>query len=48
MLCISMDGYRPCVGRPRAMTPPVMLVDALIVDLRTERRIRLRADVPLV
>lgn len=48
MLYSSMDGYRPCVGRPRAMTPLVMLVDALSMDLRTERRIRLKADVPLV
>lgn len=43
-----MDSYRPCIGRPRAMTPLVRLVDALSMDLRAERRIRLRADAPLV
>lgn len=36
------------MGKPRAMTPLAMLVDALHMDLRAERRIRLKADTPLV
>ena len=48
MLHISVDGCRPCLVRPRAMASLVMLVDALGMDLRAERRSRLRADAPLV
>lgn len=48
LLCISMKGCRPCLARPRALTSLVMLVDALSMDLRAERRSRLRVDGPLV